>query len=156
MYCPNFCVECGAQLTRTRWHGWTSDFCPNCARRLGRKRGVRALVAIAMIALTAFVLGRYSLRPPPLVIQRQSNSPISDLPANVIEPAPRSNPRKDSVSSSAQLVDDNVYLCGARTRKGTPCHRRVHAAGERCFQHKGMPAMVPLEKLVIKPEGDAK
>jgi len=26
----------------------------------------------------------------------------------------------------------------------------VHTAGERCFQHKGMPAMVPLEKLTIK------
>lgn len=42
-------------------------------------------------------------------------------------------------------------MCGARTRKGTPCRRRVHVAGERCFQHKGLPAMVPLEKLVIRP-----
>jgi hypothetical protein len=48
-------------------------------------------------------------------------------------------------------ADDAVYICGARTQKGTPCHRRVHVAGERCFQHKGLAAMVPLEKLTIKP-----
>jgi hypothetical protein len=47
--------------------------------------------------------------------------------------------------------DDAVYICGARTQKGTPCRRRVHVAGERCFQHKGMAAMVPPEKLTIKP-----
>jgi len=48
-------------------------------------------------------------------------------------------------------VDDAVYICGARTKKGTPCHRRVHAAGERCFQHKGMAEILPPEKLAIKP-----
>jgi len=49
------------------------------------------------------------------------------------------------------VADDEVYICGARTQKGTPCRRRVHVAGERCFQHKGMPSLVPLSKLVIRP-----
>jgi hypothetical protein len=34
----------------------------------------------------------------------------------------------------------------ARTRKARPVVG-VHVAGERCFQHKGLPAMVPLENL---------
>ena len=54
-------------------------------------------------------------------------------------------------NSTNETTDDVVYLCGARTKKGTPYRRRVHYAGERCYQHKGMPAMVPLDKLVIKP-----
>jgi hypothetical protein len=56
----------------------------------------------------------------------------------------------------APAADDEVYICGARTKKGTPCRRRVHFAGERCFQHKGMPAMVALEKLKIKSEDKPK
>jgi hypothetical protein len=155
MYHPNFCVECGAHLTPGRWRFW-AHFCANCARRLGRNRELRVLLAIAMIGLTAFALGRYSLRPPPLLIQRQLNSPIPDWPVNLNEPAPRSSLPKDSISSSAQFADENAYICGARTKKGTPCHRRVHSAGERCFQHKGLPAMVPPEKLIIKPEGRVK
>src|SRR6185369_586604 len=30
-----------------------------------------------------------------------------------------------------------VYLCGAPTKKGTPCKRRVKSPGARCWQHQG-------------------
>ncbi len=42
---------------------------------------------------------------------------------------------------------DVTYFCGAETKKGTPCTRRVKGGG-RCFQHKGLPAMLPPEKLI--------
>lgn len=44
---------------------------------------------------------------------------------------------------SAKRVNDPepVFLCGARTKKGTACTRRVKEAGKRCWQHQGMPAM---------------
>jgi hypothetical protein len=42
-----------------------------------------------------------------------------------------------------------VSLCGARTKKGTMCTRRVHGA-VRCWQHLGKPAMLPPEKLLVK------
>ena len=104
-------------------------------------------MVVALIAFSAFALGRW-LRPapPPLLIQRLANSPLSDLP---VDPnAPRAGDNKETATHSP--VDEVVYLCGARTQKGTPCRRRVHSAGERCYQHKGMPAMVPLEKLTVK------
>jgi hypothetical protein len=41
-----------------------------------------------------------------------------------------------------------VYICGARTKKGTPCSRRVRGPG-RCWQHRGMPAILPPSKLVV-------
>jgi len=102
-----------------------------------------------------FALGRW-LRPapPPLIIQRVANSPLSDVPVNLNSSARLPRDEKDNAASKQTLnsgsVDDVVYLCGARTRKGTPCRRRVHFAGERCYQHKGMPAIVPLEKLTVK------
>jgi len=44
--------------------------------------------------------------------------------------------------------EEVVAICGARTQKGTPCQRRVRGTG-RCWQHRGMPAMIPLEKRII-------
>lgn len=41
-----------------------------------------------------------------------------------------------------------VYVCGARTKKGTPCQRRVRGPG-RCWQHRGMKAILPPSKLVV-------
>lgn len=45
------------------------------------------------------------------------------------------------------------YFCGAETKKGTPCSRRVKG-NVRCYQHPEMPAMLPAEKLKIKKEAD--
>jgi len=89
-----------------------------------------------------------------LIIQRAANSSLSDaaVDPNQTQRGPReANASTHSANFSVSTADDVVYICGARTKKGTPCHRRVHAAGERCFQHKGMAAMLPLEKLAIKP-----
>jgi hypothetical protein len=42
-----------------------------------------------------------------------------------------------------------ISVCGARTKKGTPCQRRVRGTG-RCWQHRGMRAMLPPEKLLVR------
>jgi hypothetical protein len=41
-----------------------------------------------------------------------------------------------------------VYFCGAQTKKGTPCSRKVKGGG-RCWQHEGQAAMLSPEKLLI-------
>ena len=147
----NFCTTCGARLTRKGWRSWIrGPMCEDCSARSGRVSRARPLFAIVVLGLAAFALGRY-LRPalPPLIIQRAANSPLSDLPVNLN--SPRSNGTISSQSSSPSS-DDVVYICGARTKKGTPCRRRVHSAGERCYQHKGRLAMLALDKLVVKPK----
>jgi hypothetical protein len=109
---------------------------------------------VTLIAVLGFAIGRFMRpTPPPLIIQRAANSPLADAPVN---PNDRVRSQRAANQSASQpnltaATDDAVYICGARTQKGTPCRRRVHAAGERCFQHKGLAAMVPLEKLTIKP-----
>ena len=156
MRAANFCSECGERLQRLSWRVFfRGSLCAHCAQRLGRVGLSRLIIPIAAIAIVGFVIGRYMRpAPPPLIIQRAANSPLSDAPVNSND-APRLS-KQNSVNANANTnvtvatVDDAVYICGARTRKGTPCHRRVHTADERCFQHKGMPAMLPLEKLTIK------
>lgn len=152
MHVTNFCVECGERLALQGWRArLRSRFCHTCARRLGNSGFARSLAVIAVIVFSAFGLGRW-LRPapPPLIIQRTANSPLSDLPVNLNGAARAEKENASQQSLNPGSVDDVVYLCGARTKKGTPCRRRVHFAGERCYQHKGMPAIVPPEKLVVK------
>jgi hypothetical protein len=41
-----------------------------------------------------------------------------------------------------------VYICGAATKKGTPCSRRVKGP-VRCWQHVGQPAILPADQLRV-------
>jgi hypothetical protein len=150
MHYPNFCSECGERLARKGWRRFFGGrFCDDCARQLGRGL-VRTLLLILLIVAGSFALGRFMRpAPPPLVIQRAGNSPLSDLPLELNRQKSRDSAAQSS-AGVASTTEDEVYLCGARTQKGTPCRRRVHALGERCFQHKGRPSMVPPEKLVVK------
>jgi hypothetical protein len=158
MYRNNFCGECGERLARRSWRGlFSGRVCVDCARKLGTAVMARPVAVLAIIAISSFALGRY-WRPaaPPLLIQRAANSPLSDLPLNLNDSARTANHRQvDPANQNAAVftppvADEAAYICGARTKKGTPCHRRVHAAGERCFQHKGMPAILPLDELAVK------
>ena len=145
MYRPNFCSDCGAKIVRLHWHPWTSRrFCDGCARRLRKERARIPLICGTLLLSVGFLSGR-ALRPkpPPLIIQRSANSPL--LKSGSAEGSAQAG---SNTNSSGPLIEEVVYICGARTKKGTPCSRRVHQPG-RCWQHKGMTAILPEEKLRI-------
>jgi hypothetical protein len=153
MYKPNFCSECGAKLLRLRWHFWTSRrFCDKCARRLLKARLVPTLLATLGLVCAGYVAGRVR-RPaaPPLIIERRFDSPLNDKDqdASTLQPSSASGVSQTQTTNAPPAVEEVVYLCGARTKKGTPCSRRVHGP-VRCWQHKGMPAMLPQEKLLVQ------
>jgi hypothetical protein len=167
MYRPKFCAECGVPIGHSGWRG--GRFCEGCRPRLRRKLVNQAVVAGAAVLLFGFAFGRYFRpSPPPLVIERTANSPLSDLPVNLVNADAlrrRTGQTNNSDSPSGAPVAENYsrvrangadftgdYICGARTKKGTPCRHRVHTAGDRCSQHKGQPAMLPLEKLAVKDQ----
>lgn len=153
MYKPNFCSQCGTKLLRLRWHFWTSRrFCNECARRFRKERFLPWLFAALTLVSAGYCAGRLRRPPPPpLTIVRRADSPL-----NSPEDPGRSNAQmefgtspRDTSKPSTEAPEEEVYLCGARTRKGTPCSRRVHGP-VRCWQHKGSPAMLPQEQLLIK------
>jgi hypothetical protein len=164
MYRPNFCAECGARVERARWRLWTSGrFCAGCARRFRKARLLAPAVAGAGLLLSGFVVGRLMspASPPPIVIHRaESASAPSKLAAQTTVQTPPVNSR-GAADNTARYgpdgtteerptdPDEVVSTCGARTKKGTPCSRRVRGTG-RCWQHKGKPAMLPPEKLVVR------
>ena len=132
-YRPNFCCECGEKIVRLRWRLWTSrKFCDQCFREAGKAPWLQRTVVLIGFLLVGMLIGRGSRHEPrPLVIERpvQSSQPAAPI---VSPPTP-----------------EQTYACGARTKKGKPCSRRVHGP-VRCWQHKGAPAMLATEKLIIK------
>jgi hypothetical protein len=171
LYRPNFCADCGERVVRARWRAWSSRrFCPACERRHGRA-WPRPLAALCLFTCAGFAAGRLMRpAPPPLVIERGS----LPTPALLARPAgahtqTTGDPGGDAARdrpAAAQSADsraagggplaepptdpsETVSVCGARTKKGTPCSRRVRGTG-RCWQHRGRPAMLPAAKLVVR------
>lgn len=84
--------------------------------------------------------------------QKQTATNIKDSQSNTqsTETALAQKPlptKQVSVENQQNTETETVYFCGAQTKKGTPCTRRVKG-NERCWQHKGQVAMLPPEKLV--------
>lgn len=166
MYKPNFCSECGSRIERARWHFWTSrQFCADCARRFRRARVVSPLIVGMALFAIGLAAGR-AARPaaPPLIVERGQLTALPAAPIKTEGPlnsaetdkealaAPQPEPAYGADGTSTERPTDpqeTVSLCGARTQKGTPCQRRVRGTG-RCWQHKGMPAMLPPGKLIIQ------
>jgi hypothetical protein len=141
IYRPNFCAQCGCKIVRIRWLLWTSrKFCDACCPKFRKERFLQPMIAcIVLFCFGAFIGRALKPAPPSLIIQRPAVKSQAENPDSASDPK--------SVAAQS-ITDEQVYSCGARTKKGTPCSRRVHGP-VRCWQHKGMPAMLPQQKLRI-------
>lgn len=142
-YRPNFCCECGQKIVRLRWFLWTSrKFCSKCFRTFVKSHWIRPSVTLLALFLLGALVGRGCRRtPPPLIIERTA-TPAAQTPSAASASSTSSTPQPSPVL-------EQLYTCGARTKKGTPCSRRVHGP-VRCWQHKGAKGMLPQEKLVVR------
>jgi len=159
MYRPNFCADCGERVVRPRWRPWTSRrFCPHCDRRFRRRRLLAPLALSAALAGGGFLLG-LSVRPapPPLLVERGALNlaPLPPPPSNGKGEDRGADAKKETrygpdgtTAERPTEPDEVVSVCGARTKKGTPCQRRVRGTG-RCWQHRGQRAVLPPSKLVV-------
>ncbi|CAN5466513.1 hypothetical protein BH10ACI3_BH10ACI3_22530 [soil metagenome] len=172
---PSFCAHCGEKIERTDWGLFTSRrFCQVCESEYKGHDLIPRVVVGAGILIGVFGFGSYlksggtpeSLagRQKKLVDERVSasnqtvlanTSPgrVSNSEIAAAKPTPASNMAMTRLgaipkSEPAPIVQESVYICGAETKKGTPCSRRVKG-NIRCFQHTGMPAMLPPDKLKV-------
>jgi hypothetical protein len=126
------------------------------------------LIAGTVLLCFGLIAGRVSRHAPPPLIVEHGQKPAPILKAQQSDAAdgkPTSEPSKPVDESGVpkavpvygtdgtaaeRPTDPNevISICGARTKKGTPCSRRVRGTG-RCWQHKGLPAMLPPEKLIV-------
>lgn len=132
-YQGNFCAECGNALAAGR-RLWPRYFCDDCAARLEPRRHAKslgALLAGAVIVLFAFANRQTATQVAPAAVK----PPVASVSA--LDATARQKIAPDAAKPEASVR----VLCGARTRKGTPCRHRV-SPGERCAQHRGKPSIL--------------
>ncbi len=164
-YHPHFCCHCGEKIVRARWTPLTSRrFCEFCAIEQKQHDLIPRAAAVIILlfgaaGLTAYLGGGSTsretatakIRPP-----KNESVPTAGLlhppgstrpnvsPSLVTTAGP---PQSETPASNTKQLGgqrnsstEPVYHCGAMTKKGTPCTRRVKLPG-RCWQHPGQPAM---------------
>lgn len=176
LYRPAFCCDCGNKIERTKWRFWTSRrFCENCETEF-RKEEWLPTVVLSLIALTGGLFGFGSYlktpeKPLALTSNRAANVSAEKTPnknaqeiasansSKTVQPITANVNQNAAIKSASVAVndvktkslqsaaDEPVYFCGAQTKKGTPCSRKVKGGG-RCWQHTGQPSMLTKDKLV--------
>lgn len=165
LFRPNFCAHCGERIERTDWGIFTSRrFCLVCESEFKGQDLIPRVLLIGGLLVGVVGFGSYLRsgsgaasqlavrQPSKLVEQKPVETPTASLPekteAVVSLPQTLSTQRASNQALKPVVADEPQYYCGAETKKGTPCSRRVKG-NTRCFQHKGMPAMLPADKLRI-------
>lgn len=172
LFRPSFCAHCGEKVERAEWGLLTSRrFCQVCESEFkGHDLLPRVLVGLGffggILGLGGFLdggpvdekggsrqaqLATQRGWPPPATPGTNLSRPDATTtgPVNAPSPAPprsETSTRSGEVLNVGPLKSDPVYFCGAETRRGTPCSRRVKGR-TRCFQHAGMPPMATPERL---------
>lgn len=162
-YKPKYCNECGEKIVRTDWSiKHSRQFCDLCQTEHQVTdwvhRGSALLVPVLLIGcMFAFFK---SGTPNDARQTRNLTSPAvkKDVPAQtgispaesrrteetqpntstVKTPAPTATAPGEFQEQRARTVkssEERVYYCGAPTKKGTPCSRRVKTPGY-CWQHR--------------------
>lgn len=79
---------------------------------------------------------------------RQNTTQIPPKNESQASPNANQNASENRKTEVVKVVEEKTYYCGAATKKGTPCSRKVKGGG-RCWQHKGQEALFPAEKLTV-------
>lgn len=158
LYKPKFCCNCGEKVDRVSWSLTTSRrFCDVCAVEQKQHDLIPRVLAGICVFVGLFGVSGYMARsgsnvgsavPPKLTSSKvlTGAEPLGKLSGNVANQGVAGNASKAESGTIAvvspkgiakQNTEQNaVYFCGAITKKGTACSRRVKQPG-RCWQHQG-------------------
>ena len=173
-YKPKYCCNCGEKIERHNPSFTDSGrFCDVCKHDFVVPRSLPKIFVALMAVFGIFGIGSYwrSGEKPLNVSTRQfatntssagknpvnnasqvsSNSnapptsPTNQVPTNA-RSSPNSTAKPPPTVLTSNTTEETVYFCGAPTKKGTPCSRRVRGGG-RCWQHQGQTPLPAPEKL---------
>jgi hypothetical protein len=131
MAAARFCSECGVRLKVKRSAILPlRAFCPRCSPRF---RTVRLVLAVPVVLATiAFAISRFGAQREPFYF---IGTPVESSVSGGLS---TSSSSVESPLSSEQAVKPTISLvgiCGAPTRSGKPCQRKVKGGGY-CWQHR--------------------
>ena len=132
-----YCSECGAALPAGRASLLTlRATCIACAPRLRLKR-LLMVAGFALCLAASFVIGRSAAPRQPFYllgtpIDPRAGAGDSGAPG---QPPEANKPLADTGSPAASSSSTVATICGAPTKSGKPCQRKV-AGGGYCWQHR--------------------
>ncbi|HEV2666475.1 MAG TPA: hypothetical protein VG324_16270 [Blastocatellia bacterium] len=115
-------------------------FCDECEAQMGRRNYFKSVAGLLLCAtLAVFALNR-TLTPGP-------NWQSPNGRPNASASAPAVSARDTLTTRNPEPKPEAVerVMCGARTKKGTPC-RHLVPLGQRCAQHRGMASLLETKK----------
>lgn len=164
LYRPKFCCHCGEKITRAKWLPWTSRrFCEFCeVEQMQHELLPKAGIAVALLIGAAGVGSYFGSSGASQTARARSDSseqlsqlkaPASNRDRPTSDAVAVQTPAETNVSDATKLQREAepvpsiepVYFCGALTKKGTPCTRRLKTKG-RCWQHIGQPSVEDIRK----------
>src|SRR5690349_19136328 len=95
-----------------------------------RWQGFLRAVGVALLIVIAFALGRYTAQPHTVYLLGTPIEPLATTADGEAAPA-----RLSSTSHATNSTDEAVSICGAPTKSGKPCQRKVKGGGY-CYQHR--------------------
>ncbi|MCI0489196.1 MAG: hypothetical protein L0229_21605 [Blastocatellia bacterium] len=105
-------------------------FCAHCAPDFRRARRL-LIAAFVLLVAGAFVLGRYSSPPTPFYF---IGTPVDPHPNDTQSSTAGENKAQPQQQPPASTTAVET-LCGAPTKSGRPCRRKVRGGGY-CYQHR--------------------
>jgi hypothetical protein len=137
MFPAKFCSQCGEKIRRNRSGSFAfTAFCRPCKKQARFTRF--ALVAIFMVLLVGgFWAGRATTpRQPFIVIGEPIDLEMArNSPASEAGQTSANHHQASAVKQTAEADDAALAMCGAPTKAGRPCRRKVRSGGY-CYQHK--------------------
>lgn len=165
-YKPKFCCQCGEKIERISWNLLSSRrFCELCSTEFGVYEKIPLILTFLGVIFGIAGLASYwrtpekalNVAPNQLIsvaqnankaetnrtiLPQSSSNTLVQTSANLQKQAKNevvpANLKTKQFESPAQEI---AYFCGAATKKGTSCSRRVKGGG-RCWQHIGQPPMM--------------
>lgn len=132
MPAARFCSECGEQLEVKRAHLPLRAFCRNCSPAFKTGR-LMLLVAFAASMAMGFAVGRCtSSRAPFYLMGMPVESSITSQAPDAAVPNLSTEAEAPGPSVTRGMIEG---ICGAPTKSGKPCQRKVKGGGY-CWQHR--------------------
>jgi len=137
MRAAKFCSNCGEQLKAERASALSSrSYCASCAPRF-RKSRLMIVAAFALCLTIGYGIGHYNAPRQPFYligtpidsVKNGNEQSGATAQANSNESHTRGN------EQPAASTDRTAQMCGAPTKSGKPCRRKV-AGGGYCWQHR--------------------
>ncbi|CAN5799147.1 hypothetical protein BH20ACI4_BH20ACI4_01400 [soil metagenome] len=174
-YKPTYCSHCGEKIETTETLPWKKSgrFCDVCKSEFSFQEWLPKVFILLSALFGLIGIGGYLKSGETTNVAALKQNKSLETVAKIESKDHQANDsNRQSLSKNEQKTESNltantnktvvaspklefetvknekVYFCGAATKKGTPCSRKVKGGG-RCWQHKGQEALLAQEKLLI-------